>query len=84
MKIFGLGTVAMSLLAATTVQAAPAPEGLAPRQYCPPGFSFPFWADNNYCNVPRWGGNGCRRECGVQPQCINGLCCVDNRDGGTC
>jgi len=80
MKSFSLSAVAMSLLAATVVQAAPA-EGLEPRQFCPPGFGFPYWGEH-YCNVPRYGANGCAPCGGQRPECINGLCCVNVKDGG--
>lgn len=83
MKFLGLGAVAMSLLAATVVRAAPAAEGLAPRQYCPTGYGIADWGES-YCNVPKYGGNGCAPKCGTRPQCINGLCCVNVKDGGTC
>ncbi len=83
MKFLGLSAVAMSLLAATGAQAAPAAEGLAPRQYCPPGYDFPYWGEH-YCNVPKYGANGCAIECGLRPECFNGLCCVNVKDGVTC
>ena len=87
MKFLSHGSVAVSLLAATLVQAAPAAEKLMARQNdpthpeCPTGFSLPSYGSRT-CTSDALGM--CALVCSVRPQCINGHCCVSAKDGGVC
>ncbi len=87
MKFLGLGSVAVNLLAATLVQAAPAAENLMPRQdnpshpECPTGMSPPIHG-STACGSA--GLQLCSRFCGILPQCIGGRCCVCEHERWSC